>query len=231
MPTPLYLRSDLAPPDFTPSIIRGAYDDKTTNTDAFQLSLVKSGPVGSQDRSAGENTVDIWSMLLTRGIYRIPVAQTISGTVNVRCVMAQNFGDVDMNYHVHIWVSVGSTNALRGTLLSNYAEEGNNFTGFVFSGGHVFLAPQTMTPVDCEAGDHIIVEIGAIARNIETFVTDQAALIRISAREDDDDVTGFGVGTADNVLFGNDLLGGGGIPGTGVIGPIAWVRWPRRVAV
>jgi hypothetical protein len=106
-----------------------------------------------------------FSVHLLRGISSKLQAQTISGDVNVILGVVQSAADADNFWHLHIYVTQGDTDAVRGTLLNNYLESGTNEwpTGAV---GIALQAPPPLSPVNALSGDRIVVEIGFVARNV-----------------------------------------------------------------
>jgi hypothetical protein len=88
-----------------------------------------------------------------------------SGTLDlVMGVQEASSSDADMAFYLHIFVTQGDTDNLRGTLLANYADPNTNEWGTTALGKSL-SAVATLTAVSALAGDRIVVEIGYRARN------------------------------------------------------------------
>jgi hypothetical protein len=75
----------------------------------------------------------------------------------------------DNYWRAHIWVSQGSTAAVRGTLLDSYEESPANAPGNEWPAAHARgwasfgpSVPLSESPVEARAGDRVIIEIGAV---------------------------------------------------------------------
>jgi hypothetical protein len=118
--------------------------------------------------SAFENITTVNSRLLWLGISNpLSGTGTFSGTVDFVVPVHADAG-TDMYWRLHIWVSVGNTDAVRGTLVNAYEENTTNAWPNSSEGKFVALqAPVSLTGVSWQAGDRIIVEAGYIARNTD----------------------------------------------------------------
>jgi hypothetical protein len=95
-------------------------------------------------------------------------AQTISGTFDLCVAVYADEGadapypDIEARWHVHIWATVGDTNVVRGVLLDDFRDSAGttwDHDTYVFTD---LSAPAALTPVAVQAGDHLVVEIGAV---------------------------------------------------------------------
>jgi hypothetical protein len=95
-------------------------------------------------------------------------AQTVSGTFNL-CfqvqatwidAVASPTNDSVVRYKVHVYIAVGTTTAVRHTLLDNHVDSAN-FPGTSGAVWKSLASAQAVTSGDAQAGDTIIIEIGA----------------------------------------------------------------------
>src|SRR5215211_1242015 len=96
---------------------------------------------------------------------------TISGTLDVIIGAYVQTVGIQINWRLHVWVSVGTTDVVRGTLLNGYEESGSNYwPAFGTEAGEAIglQAPASLTSVGYQDGDRIIVEIGGIGRSATT---------------------------------------------------------------
>lgn len=84
-------------------------------------------------------------------------AQTLGGTLQV-CFRVNTTAGVTAGYHVHVYVTVGNTTAIRGVALTDYVEASGWTTTATFRS---FTAPQALAAIGIQAGDRIVVEVGA----------------------------------------------------------------------
>lgn len=91
-------------------------------------------------------------------MFRTPAlkAQTLTGTFDLLFAVRRS-SDYLLGWYVHVWVSVGSTGAVRGVLVDNYSDSADWATTATFTG---LSSPQTIADLDIEAGDQIVVELG-----------------------------------------------------------------------
>lgn len=154
MPTfTLYLQN--AAPSYTPASKRGAWDDTTTTV--VKGLGVKAGDSGVKTSAAIPATAN-WDTLITRfvsaplagGIY---FAGSIGGVVGI-----QRYPSIEnAKLHIHVFVLVGQTDVLRGTLLADYIDP-DVISNTQSVAGQSFGS--TMANLQAFAGDTIVVEIG-----------------------------------------------------------------------
>jgi hypothetical protein len=155
---------------YTPATIRGAWE-KTTGHVVSGMSATKDLPgldgILSVASAETIGTTD-YDVLLLRSVSS-PLAANcnFSGTLNVMLAVQESNTDADMAYYVHIFVTQGDTDNLRGTLLANYNDLNTNEWGTTAL-GKALSAAASLTPVSALAGDRIVVEIGYRARNTTT---------------------------------------------------------------
>ena len=163
--TKLYLTTLGAP--YTPATLRGAWDD----TAAAVTKMLSSGKEGYDETVSvareETSTNTSWDVLLYRGVSCPLAAQTISGDLNVMIGAYESVAAADFNWHVHVYVTTGDSDTVRGTLLTDYTESaGTNEWGTAqTTSGLALNAATAMSSVVASSGDRIVVEIGYVARN------------------------------------------------------------------
>lgn len=105
---------------------------------------------------------------------------TIAGTLQCCIGVQASNADADFATSLHVWVSQGTTPAIRGTLLANHSEGLSPATEWPTTQTFVSLgAPAALTPVDYEDGDRIIIEFGFVSYN--AFSTSRTGTVRRGA--------------------------------------------------
>lgn len=155
---------------YTPPTIRGAWERTTDHVvcgmHTIQDAADMGGPlsvVSTENSSATD-----YDVLLLRCV-SAPLAANcdFAGTVNLMMGVLESISTADFAYYVHIFVTQGDSDSLRGTLLANYADPLTNEWGTTAL-GKALSAAQALTPVSALAGDRIIAEIGYRSRNTVT---------------------------------------------------------------
>jgi hypothetical protein len=113
------------------------------------------------------NTTDYDVLLLRCVSAPLSADHNFSGTLNVMMAVQESNADADMAYYLHVFVTQGDTDNLRGTLLANYNDLNTNEWGTTAL-GKALSAAATLTAVAALTGDRIVVEIGYRARNTLT---------------------------------------------------------------
>lgn len=155
---------------YTPATIRGAWD-KTTGHIVCGMNSSKdlSGLGGPLSIPIAEtvSTTD-YDVLLLRCV-SAPLAAdcNFSGTLNVMMGVQESAADADMSYYIHVFVTQGDTDTVRGTLLANYVDPNTNEWGTTAL-GKALTAAQSLSAVSALTGDRIVVEIGYRSRNTTT---------------------------------------------------------------
>jgi hypothetical protein len=138
---------------FTPTTVRGDWTDATSFV---------TGRLGVKTNAAATKTRAVVSStdktLLYRGV-SLPLGT--SGTIPATATVSWAFGvlapaGVTMVTHVHIFVTQGTTDTLRGTLLTN-TDGATSWTTTATGRGEV---GKTLSSLAVTAGDCIVVEIG-----------------------------------------------------------------------
>jgi hypothetical protein len=133
----------------------------------WQLSTSKTNAGALTTRSAKTNQQGDYDFFGWRMITPPLMAQTIDGTVdlcwNVRARWNDGFtttNDSVVRYKLHIYITVGQTAAVRHTLLDNYVDS-VNWPGVSGAVWRSLFAAQALIAGDTQAGDCIMVELGA----------------------------------------------------------------------
>lgn len=178
-PTVRFYLANVAAP-FTPTNYRGAWDATASSV----TKALYGWPKGTTQTSVGiaeTSTTNNWDVLLGRFVSSPVDAQTISGTISGYLVCLENNGAANDMLHLHVYVTAGDTDTVRGTLLTDYIG-----TEFHTTRRGLFIPKQTLTPVTASAGDRIVVEIGYQAQN--TSATSYTGTIVYGADSDVVDV-------------------------------------------
>lgn len=154
----------------TPATIRGAWE-KTAGHAVCGMGAKDLADLGGPLSIGVAETVATadYDVLLLRCV-SAPLAadHNFSGTLDlVMGVQEASSSDADMAFYLHIFVTQGDTDNLRGTLLANYADPNTNEWGTTALGKSL-SATATLTAVSALTGDRIVVEIGYRARNTTT---------------------------------------------------------------
>lgn len=162
--TKLYLTANAAP--YTPATLRGAWDQTAgaVTARAFDTQKFNGGTITSIG-IAETNAAANFDVLLGRWVSGPLAAQTLSGTVDVVLGVLESAAAADLAFHIHIYVTQGDTDTVRGTLLTDYVETtGNEWP--TTATGRALAAAQTLTNIGAiTAGDRMVVEIGYVALN------------------------------------------------------------------
>lgn len=132
---------------------------------AWQLSQSKVNAGALQTRSARTNQQGNYDFFGWRLLTPPLEAQTISGTFDL-CQMVQarwNTGagftsDSVVRYKVHVYITVGQSPTVRHVLLDNYLDSVNWTSTLTWRS---LVAAQALTAGDAQAGDCVLIEIGA----------------------------------------------------------------------
>lgn len=152
---------------YSPAVARGAWDDTTNQPDIGGLQTTQSGvaaTLGLAEVSATNN----WDVLLATfvsdalwGNVSFRTTDTVRGVLGV----LESSAAANMFTHIHIWVTTGNTDTVRGTLLvDNIGGTEWPTTAAGLKTGLLNLANN----VNALAGDHIVIEIGYQAQNTVT---------------------------------------------------------------
>jgi hypothetical protein len=147
--------------------LRGAWDD-TTDSVTQKLVIVRDQAASVlQQTATKENATANWDMLIYRGVSDALGAQTIAGSLTgVINASGGPFANHVMRTHIHVFITVGDTDVVRGTLVTDDRAVASWVTNP--TDGQA-LGPLTLTSVVAQAGDRIVVEIGAVS-NIDASI-------------------------------------------------------------
>lgn len=164
MATKLYLSSDTVS-RYDPSTRRGAWD-KTTGLAAFsRLTKTPTGGGNLGQNTDANATVD-YDVLVTGGVSDPLLSNvTISGTLDFALLMCESNADTDAKLHLHIWVTQGDSASLRGTLLSDWIDSNELPSGSTTQAAGLSGSGISLSSVNAQAGDRIVIEIGARCGN------------------------------------------------------------------
>lgn len=154
----------------TPATIRGAWEKTAGHAVCGMGAKDLSGLGGPLSIGVAETvaTADYDVLLLRCVSAPLATDHSFSGTLDlVMGVQEASSSDADMAFYLHVFVTQGDTDNLRGTLLANYADPNTNEWGTTALGKSL-SAVATLTAVSALAGDRIVVEIGYRARNTTT---------------------------------------------------------------
>lgn len=149
----LYLQN--ATPTYTPTTIRGAWDA----TGSAVTRYLGPRPAGTATTIgiAEASGTDNYDVLLGRWISDAALtAGTISGTAQWIAGVLESSTAANLFFHVHIFVTIGDSDTVRGTLLTDNTGA-TEWTGTATGRGE---GAKTVTNVAIQAGDRIVVEIG-----------------------------------------------------------------------
>lgn len=161
MATRLYIDPTAIP--YTPATIRGAWD-ATGSPSTGKLTLAPTGSNTAITKSevVSTNNYDIlFGRWVSDGLLS---AKTIAGTIAfaIRCQEAN--ADANAFIHLHIYVTQGDSDTPRGTLLSDYIGANE----FSTTNGGISASGISLSSVAAQAGDRIVIEIGAQLQNTHT---------------------------------------------------------------
>lgn len=171
----LYLSATAA--TYEPPTFKGAWDD-TSEQVTKKLTFNKPDTTTQHAQTHDTTTTGAWDMLNYRGVTDGLTAQTISGSLSAMIVaFAGAFANHEFYWHIHMYATVGDTDAVRHTFISDYREnsgDGTRFPNPVNWGGYPLGTTDPLTGVPdpipltsgtIQAGDRIVIEIGVVARN------------------------------------------------------------------
>lgn len=148
---------------YTPTTFKGTWNDTTqavTNTKKLSLS-----PTGSSTSPslAETSTSPTFQICLARWVSDPLYEGTISGLFNFIIKTQESAADADMCTVLHVWVTTGDSDTNRGTLISNFVDTTKEWS--TTSTATALSSAQTMSSVNIQAGDRVVVEMGYRAQN------------------------------------------------------------------
>lgn len=162
-PKRLYLTNSA--PSYTPATRRGAWDN-TTQTIARKLSETKSG-TNTSVAQAEASATDNFDVFLGRWISDatlIKSAGTLSGTLDTMVARQESSASANMVKHVHMYVTAGDSDTVRGTLVSDDIHT----TEWPTTMAAAMDSNIAMGSVAVQPGDRIVFEYGYRAQNTST---------------------------------------------------------------
>jgi hypothetical protein len=162
----LYLTNTAA--GYTPATIRGTWNDKTL-TGASSLQARKLG-AGTTAAKAETSTTNNWATLLRRFVSTpLNNAATLDGAMTLTFGCLESNAAANMIVQIHMFVTVGSTDVVRGALTSLALGGGAEWPAPTIStsafGVQVIIGAGSITPVAAQPGDRVVLEIGYRAGN------------------------------------------------------------------
>ena len=194
MATRFYIHN--SSPDYTPASLRGAWDS-TGSAVTKRLDGSKRGTTGLTSITVAETSTNAeYDVLLLRAISGPLKAATIgTGTVNLVLGTDTSSSAADFHWHVHIYVTQGDSDTVRGTLLSDYREALGTNEWPSSDQGWALNSSQSLSSLAISDGDRLVVELGYVARNSSATSYSGELWYGISAIPDLPDLT---VGDASN---------------------------------
>lgn len=142
-------------PDYTPTTYRGTWDAGASQS--FVMAPTMSGTV-TNEQSINMPAVADYDYRRMRLVSEpLGGGVVFSGTVSGVIGMTESNADLNAKMHLHIFVTQGATDSLRGTILEDYIDA-EELSASSASAGQAFSA--TMSEVTAYEGDLIVVEIG-----------------------------------------------------------------------
>ena len=163
--TKLYLcRGGVA---YAPATIRGSWN-KTSDGSVIGLYTGKDHPSAGEPiptTATENNSTNAYTSLIMRAV-SAPLAadHNFGGTLNAMLAVGENSTNANFAYFIHVFVTQGNSDFVRGTLLTNYADPSTSEWPST-PAGRALAAAQSLTSVSAIAGDRIVAEIGLIAYN------------------------------------------------------------------
>lgn len=161
MATRLYLTTTAIP--YNPSTLRGSWD-ATASPSTGKLEAVPAGAnttITKTETSSTNNYDILFGKWVSDALLE---AVTIAGTLNLCLRVSEGNADANAFYHLHIFVTQGDTDNVRGTLLSDYIGSGE----FPTTAQGLAITGISLSSVNAQAGDRIVIEVGAQLQNTHT---------------------------------------------------------------
>lgn len=167
------LRADCV---FYPTAWQGTWNGVPSgNTNTNTMDPVKEdGPSSARTQSKAQ--VVPWRLGVQRLVSRRLAGQTISGTLDVLLGISESDAAADFVWKVYAYITAGDTDSIRGELL-DYEAPGSEWP--TTATGIRLPSAQTMTSVDAEEDDRIVIELGIYTTSADG--TSRTASIRIGA--------------------------------------------------
>ena len=177
MATRVYLQNAAA--ISAPATARGAWNESGGAT-ALKLFRERAGAIG-ETLVAETSATDAWDVMVLKLVSEPILAQTVAGTLDWLVGVRESDLAMNAHWHMHAYVEVGVTDAVRGTLYTDYTEAAGTNEWAVDPGAGEYTAsgptdPLTLTAVVASDNDRIVIELGYVARN--TDITSYTGALR-----------------------------------------------------
>lgn len=157
MTTRMYM-SDAASP-YNPTTFKGAWDTAASSANGkLTLNRLDSGGGLNVKTRTAPNT-NAYAECMARFVSLPLLAGTLApATVDIGFLIDENDAGLNAVLHVHVWVTQGDSDTVRGTLITDITDTQE----FAVSSpsGKQLASPPTSTSVTVVAGDRIVVEMG-----------------------------------------------------------------------
>jgi hypothetical protein len=167
MATRMYLAHDDTAV-YDPPTKRGAWD-KTAGANVFRLAATRTGQGTRTPNTENVATANYDVLVATWVSDPLLDAVSISGTFDAILLCAEDNIDLNAVLHLHVWVTTGDSDTVRGTLLTDYVDA-TEFTqsASATSFTAITIPQQSLSSVSAQVGDRIVVEVGFQAQNTHT---------------------------------------------------------------
>lgn len=161
MPVRLYLNNSTTP--YTPPTKRGTWDASSA-TNINRLGPRPAGTAATLTQAEATATNN-WDVLLGRWVSDATItAGTLTGTLSFGIGRRETNAAANDVPHLHLYVTAGDTDTIRGTLLANWIDT----TEFPTTAAGEVVTGITLTSVALQAGDRLCLEVGYQAQNTVT---------------------------------------------------------------
>lgn len=195
--TRLYLASAAA--GYSPATYRGSWDDTAEAiTKALILTKNEAATATIYNTANHDTAAADRDLLCYRGVSAPLAAQTIAGNFyGVISAFGGAFADHGMRHHVHMFVTVGDSDTVRGTLVSNYIDS----TTWVSIQGQE-IPTQAVSSLAVSDGDRLVIEFGARTSQMAVPAFEYYAQIGYHASSSKPDATHLdGAGLGESVSW------------------------------
>lgn len=159
----LYFGNDTIP--YNPATLRGTWDFTAFTTGALTFAPTGASVTNTQaNNTSGVNKGAINFKLVSRPLEGC----TISGTLNLVVGASESNLGANAYNKVHLFVTAGNTDTVRGTLLSNSVDVTSEFSASAAGVGRTGLALSSVTAL---RGDRLCLELGTNFNDSTSFST------------------------------------------------------------
>lgn len=162
---------------YTPATWKGSWDSTGTGTVLFSPYKIGSNASSNRAETSASNPFKVG---ILRGISPKLAAQTITGTVDMVMSVLESNVAADFFTRLHLYVTQGDSDLVRGTLLNQYDESGTGTEWPTTATGYALVSPQALSSVAAVDGDRLVIEIGYTSTNAVT--TSRTGTVRRGGR-------------------------------------------------